>query len=142
MVGKYGNGLINTTWLVTTPEQKFILQKINKNIFKSPADVAYNIDLISNYLQANFSEYLFTAPLKTIDGNSLLAAGENYYRVFPFVENSHTIDTAEKPPQAYEAAKQFGKFNKVLSGFDAGKLKITIPDFHNLTLRYSRIACI
>ena len=28
------------------------------------------------------------------------------------------------------------RFTKLLTGFDALKLKITLPDFHNLTLRY------
>ena len=40
--------------------------------------------------------------------------------------------------QAYEAARQFGKFTKLLSGFDHTQLKITIPDFHNLSLRYQQ----
>jgi Ser/Thr protein kinase RdoA (MazF antagonist) len=58
--------------------------------------------------------------------------------MFPFITNSHTIDMVEKPQQAYEAAKQFGRFTKFLSGFDASVLKITLPDFHNLTLRYQQ----
>ena len=35
----------------------------------------------------------------------------------------------------YEAAKQFGKFTSLLSRFNASRLHITVPDFHNLTLR-------
>ena len=58
--------------------------------------------------------------------------------MFPFIASSHTVDVVEKPQQAYEAAKQFGKFTKLLSGFNAAQLKITLPDFHNLTLRYQQ----
>jgi Ser/Thr protein kinase RdoA (MazF antagonist) len=58
--------------------------------------------------------------------------------MFPFVPNSHTINVVQSPAQAYEAAKQFGKFTKLLSGFDSTQLKITIPDFHNLSLRYQQ----
>jgi thiamine kinase-like enzyme len=36
---------------------------------------------------------------------------------------------------AFEAAKQFGKFSRLLSGFEAAQLHITLPDFHNLVLR-------
>jgi Ser/Thr protein kinase RdoA (MazF antagonist) len=39
---------------------------------------------------------------------------------------------------AFEAANQFGKFTRLLSNFDATALKITLPDFHNLTLRYQQ----
>lgn len=56
----------------------------------------------------------------------------------PFVKDSVTLHTVTHPDQAYEAARQFGKFTRLLSGFDAGTLQITIPDFHNLTLRYEQ----
>lgn len=131
-----GNGLINTTWLVEREMEKYVLQKVNHHIFKSPEDIAYNIRSIAGYLKKNNPAYLFVAPIHTLSGEDLVKTSEGYFRLFPFIENSHTIDVVEKPEQAYEAAKQFGRFTKLLSGFDAGKLKITLPDFHNLTLRY------
>jgi Ser/Thr protein kinase RdoA (MazF antagonist) len=54
------------------------------------------------------------------------------------VQQSHTIDVATNPAQAFEAAKQFGAFTKKLSGFNTAQLKITLPDFHNLSLRYQQ----
>jgi len=131
-----GNGLINTTWLVEREKKKYVLQKVNHHIFKSPEDIAFNIRSIAGYLKKNNPAYLFVAPIHTLSGEDLVKTSEGYFRLFPFIENSHTIDVVEKPEQAYEAAKQFGRFTKLLSGFDAGKLKITLPDFHNLTLRY------
>lgn len=59
-----------------------------------------------------------------------------YFRLFPFVEGSHSIDVVNDPVQAYEAAKQFGLFTRLLSDFDATKLKATIPNFHDLSLRH------
>lgn len=38
--------------------------------------------------------------------------------------------------QAYEAAKTFGGFTHLLSGFDVTQLHITLANFHDLTLRY------
>ena len=40
------------------------------------------------------------------------------------------------PALAFEAARQFGKFTRLLTPFDPGRLAITLPDFHNLSLRY------
>ncbi len=132
----FGNGLINSTWKLETKNKKYILQRINNNIFKTPEDIAHNIRLIGNYLKKNFPSCLFVSPCITIDGKDLVKTAEGYYRMFPFINGSHTIDVVEKPGQAYEAAKQFGRFSKLLSGFDVTKLKITLPDFHNLPLRY------
>jgi Ser/Thr protein kinase RdoA (MazF antagonist) len=51
---------------------------------------------------------------------------------------SHTNDVVETVEQAYEAARQFGRFTRLLSGIKLAELKITIPDFHNLSLRYQQ----
>lgn len=138
----FGNGLINGTWKIESKGgngPKFILQMINKDIFKQPEDIAHNIRFIGSYLEKNSPDYLFTVPRKSIWGDDLVIWGDStYFRMFNFVENSHTIDVVEKPQQAYEAAKQFGKFTRLLSGFDAAQLKLTLPDFHNLSLRYKQ----
>ncbi len=136
----FGNGLINTTWKIADEQgnSKYILQKINQQIFNQPDDIAFNMRLIDNYLKNHFPDYLFVSPVVTVTGEELVKTDDGYYRMFPFITNSHTIDVVEKPQQAYEAAKQFGRFTKLLSGFDASKLKITLPDFHNLTLRYQQ----
>ncbi len=136
----FGNGLINNTWLIIEngKDEKFVLQRINNKVFKSPGDIAFNIHLIAEYLQEHHPEYLFPAPLQSIDGKDLVKTGAGYFRVFPYVKYSHTIDVVEKPQQAYEAASQFAKFTKLLSGINVSQLKITLPDFHNLSLMYSQ----
>jgi len=134
----FGSGLINNTWVIGNApgNPAYILQKINQRVFIHPEDIAFNTAMISNYLALNFPAYHFVASRKTINGKDLYKTGEGYFRVFTFVPGSHTVDVVEKPQQAYEAAKQFGRFTKLLSGFDASSLKITLPDFHNLSLRY------
>jgi thiamine kinase-like enzyme len=64
--------------------------------------------------------------------------GSSYFRLIPFVRESCTITTVEKPQQAFEAAQKFGEFTKLLSRFPVQKLQMTIPDFHNLSLRYEQ----
>ena len=134
-VEKYGSGLINHTWIIEKDEEKYILQKINDAVFKKPEDIAANLELIDNYLKENNRDYFFTAPYKTLDGKGLVHAADGYYRVYPFVKNSYSYDVVEKPEQAYEAARQFGRFTMALSGIDASELKITLPSFHDLSLR-------
>lgn len=131
-----GNGLINTTWLVERVGGKYVLQKINDHVFRSPRDIADNLRLLAGYFKKDHPAYLFIAPLQTQSGDNLVQTGEGYFRLFSFVEGSHTMDVVKTTGQAYEAAKQFGKFTRLLSGFDPAQLKISLPDFHNLSLRY------
>jgi thiamine kinase-like enzyme len=134
---RISNGLINSTWRIKNLHRNFILQKVNDSIFKKPEAIASNVRLIADYLQQHYPGYLFVAPLKTNDDKEMLEIpGYGYFRLAPFVKNSHTIDTVEQPEQAFEAAKKFGEFTKLLSAFPVNKLQITLPDFHNLTLRY------
>ena len=79
--------------------------------------------------------------VKAVDGRELIyLEGDGYYRLTNYVKNSHTINTVEQPEQAYEAARQFGQFTKLLADFPVEDLQTTLPDFHNLTLRYQQFA--
>lgn len=130
-----GNGLINSTWLIHSDYKKFVLQKINTTVFTTPENIAFNIDLLSTFLQKYHPTYLFIAPLKTTTGKTMVKEEDEYYRLFNIVPNSHTIDVVTTPQQAFEAAKQFALFSKLLVQVDVGVLKNTLPNFHNLNLR-------
>ncbi len=133
----FGLGLINDTWKIKDGNNTFILQRINDQIFKDPAAIAYNVDITARYLRQHYPDYLFVMPVKSIYKEDIFFDAEHgYFRLSPFVENSHTIDVVKEPQEAYEAAAQFGKFTKLLAGFDATRLKITLFDFHNLSLRF------
>lgn len=133
----FGSGLIHKTWKVTDGDQVFILQQINHKVFHDPYAIAENIEQVARYLREHHPTYLFVAPIPTKTKEQVLYSEEKcYYRLFPFVQGSHSIDTVSTPEQAYEAAQQFGRFTGLLAGFNAEKLKITIPGFHNLIFRY------
>lgn len=135
----FGTGLINHTWKIKSGGESFILQKVNSTVFKEPADIAYNIRLVADHLEKHHPEYRFVAPRKTLKGEELVYwADQGYYRLFPFVSGSHSKDVVGAPEQAFEAAKQFGRFTRLLHGLDTGQLRITIPCFHDLGLRYEQ----
>lgn len=136
-VNLFGSGLINKTWKINAGDKAYILQRINHQVFQEPEKIAANIDLIGNHLQALHPDYLFTMPISASNGSSLIHHPDaGYFRMFPFVDGSHSIDVVEKPEQAYEAATQFGTFTRLLRDLDVKKLQVTIPDFHNLDLRF------
>ncbi|CAN5652222.1 phosphotransferase [soil metagenome] len=139
VVQAFGSGLINHTWIVTDSGNKYILQKINKHVFNEPHNIDNNLRLLADYLTQYYPGYLFTKPLYTRNNKSLIEPDNNAcYRLFRFVEGSHSYTVVEEKELAYEAARQFGKFTRLLAGFDISNLKITLPDFHNLVLRYKQ----
>jgi Ser/Thr protein kinase RdoA (MazF antagonist) len=132
------SGLINTTWKAEVGEKDYLLQVVNTQVFKHPEQIDENLRMLASHLAEKAPGYLFTAPVKTSDDQSLLYINEKYYRVFEWIPGSHTLTVVANSDQAYEAARQFGMFTALLKDFDSRKLHITLPDFHNLGLRYQQ----
>jgi hypothetical protein len=131
-ISRFGTGLINRTWKVTGhPNNKnYILQKINTSVFTNPKAIAENIASIGNYLAANAPDYFFVTPLPTQDGSFMVHHDNgDWYRLMPFVENTITFDTVDKPEQAYEAAWAFGKFAAALKIFPPTGCTLPCPIF-------------
>ena len=135
----FGTGLINNTWKVTHDGSEYILQRINQNVFRNPPAIAGNLRAMADYLTVNSPGYLFVVPLTTTDNKDMVHdKKEGYFRLMPFIKGSRTYDVVKSPEIACEAARAFGCFTRTLSGFDASDLQVTLPDFHNLTLRYQQ----
>lgn len=132
-----GDGLINDTWKVSGADgNMFILQRINHHVFKNPSQIDENLRVLSAFLSMHCPDYLFTNPLPSVSGSTLLEIDGEFFRLFNFVPDSRCFTVLHEPSLAYEAAKQFGLFTSQLVDFDASQLANTIPDFHNLALRY------
>lgn len=137
----HGNGHINDTFLVETndtPPKKYILQKVNGNVFKKPVQVMKNIEKVTAFLKIRAdSEREVLSLVPTLNGD-IYSEDENgdVWRVYKFIENSICLDEVENPDDFYECAYAFGSFQKNLSKFPADTLYETIPDFHNTPSRY------
>jgi Ser/Thr protein kinase RdoA (MazF antagonist) len=132
------SGLINHTYKVVTPSGQFILQHVNTNVFKQPLAIDSNMYLLKYHLRTSHPDYLFVAPIAGMDGNTLYEVNSLYFRAFEFIEDSHTITTVNTSEQAFEAAKAFATFTAVCNAMDTTALQETLPNFHNLPLRYQQ----
>jgi Ser/Thr protein kinase RdoA (MazF antagonist) len=135
----FGSGLIHHTYLLKeNDEDRYILQEVNTSVFTRPDDIASNLHLIGKYLADHFPEYFFPLPANTLTGESYAIYENRYFRLTQFVKNSHSINSCQSPEEAFEAARQFGKFTALLSGVDTSQLKYTIPGFHDLSWRWQQ----
>ena len=134
----FGTGLINHTWKVTDKGDEYILQRVNHNVFRNPSHIAENVRSIGEYLKRTSPGYTFVLPIQTLTGEDIVYHDDAYYRMMPFIKNSRTFDVVTSPVIAEEAAREFGCFTRKLAGFDVNALKITLADFHSLTLRYQQ----
>ncbi len=143
-IAPYGDGHINDTYLAqSTP--KYIIQRINTNVFKNPDEVMENILAVTEHLRKKIEEdggnplRETLTVVKTIDGENYLKDEEDCYRAYRFVEGATTYNLPESPEQMYHAAKAIGKFQKRLSDFPAEQLHETIVQFHDTPNRVKQL---
>jgi len=137
-IRKFGSGHINNTFLLQRQDgSRYVLQRINAAVFREPEVIARNQRMAADYLAQHHPGYLFITPVPTVEGKELFVLDDEYWRMIPFIEHSVTVDQADNPTQAYEAALQFGRLARYLDGINLQHFRPAIPNFHNLTLRYS-----
>ena len=143
----FGSGHINDTYKTeyrsAGAERRYIHQRINHLIFRDPVGLMENVDRVLAHLRAK----LRGAPdaqrralnLVRAKGGAPLYKDEagNYWRTYDFIEGARTFEVVENPRQAFEAAKAFGHFQRLLSDLPAPRLRDTIPDFHHTPKRFA-----
>lgn len=144
----FGFGHINSTYAVyfkfiNKRPIRYILQKINTNIFKNPIELMENIDSVTTHIKNKIIEAGGNPEQETLTviktkNNELLHKDSegNHWRAYIFIEDATCYQTVEKPILFYNAARAFGKFQRLLSDFPADKLFEVIPNFHNTANRY------
>jgi Ser/Thr protein kinase RdoA (MazF antagonist) len=145
----YGSGHINDTYGIVFDQGgtrlRYILQRINHLIFKNPPALMDNIQRVTAHLaqkstgQSDPSRRVLTL-IPAQDGQACHRDAEgNYWRLYIFIEKARTFDAVENPRQAFEAAKAFGQFQKLLADLPAPRLHDTIPDFHHTPKRFAAL---
>ena len=146
----YGSGHINDTFRVTYETEKrqrrYILQRMNKNIFEKPVELMENIVHVTEWIKKKSEENGGDPERETLtvvcsrDGKPYYLDSEGqYWRIYLFVEGTTSYDQVEKPSDFYESAVSFGHFQRMLADFPAKSLHETIPDFHNTRKRLNTL---
>ena len=130
----YGNGHINSTFLLVTDKKRYILQKMNTIIFKDSDALMKNICLVTEHLRGKGIETLEV--IFTKDGESYLKCDEGAWRVYAFIENTVAYDKVDDASIFKASGKAFGEFQQQLADFDASLLADIIANFHNTPVRF------
>ena len=130
----YGEGHINLTLLVTTDKKRYIVQKMNTNVFPDTEGLMANICAVTEYLAGKGVETLCVIP--TLEGGSYYADESGKYRVYDFIENTVTYQKVANKEVFKNSGAAFGEFQNQLAGFDASVLTEVIARFHDTPNRF------
>lgn len=143
----FGNGHINDTILlrydVDGSEKKYVLQKINKFVFKHPDELMANTVAVTTFLRKKIiaaggdpeRETVNVIPAANGDVFFVDEDGE-YWRITAFIADATSYETVECPEDFYATGLAFGHFQSMLTDYPADTLYETIPGFHNTRARF------
>ena len=143
----YGSGHINDTYCGFFDQAgirlRYILQRINTNVFKTPIELMENVERVTRHSLARLlAEHNPEARRRTLtcipanDGKPYARDPQgNVWRIYPFIERARGYDELETNEQAYQAARAFGNFQKLAADLGGPRLHETIPNFHNTPKR-------
>lgn len=146
-ITSYGNGHINDTFLLVCDdggaEKKYILQRMNRSIFKDPVALMENVANVTAYLQEEIRKSggdpnrETLSVIKTHTGKNYLEDSlHNFWRVFPFIDHTFCLEKVENTGDFYDCAVAFGGFQRRLASYPADTLHETIPLFHHTPSRF------
>ncbi len=140
-ISPINGGLINHSWKIECPHKaNFLLQRINTAVFQQPKYIQQNYINIWQYAEFEFTGLRLPTPLYYSRTDNLYRDEQgDYWRAFEFIDDAYSIAVAQKPAQAKATAKTFAKFTAAFDDFNTNQLKVVIPNFHNLSFRFSQL---
>ena len=147
-------GNINKTYILTYDidgkPKRYLMQKINANVFKEPYLVMKNMEIVTEHIKRKLKQEKDTNHqtlniIKTKEQENLYThinddGEKEYYRAFDFIEGCTSYNslknTSDPEKLAYEAGKSFGLFQRLLNDAPISMLNETILDFHNTPKRF------
>ena len=138
----FGNGNINKTYLVQLVGgdcERFVLQRINENVFVAPPLVMKNLATFSRHVQvrlqatADKGRRAWEVPSvrPTLSGeNCWVDAEGGFWRGLSLIEDVETHDTIRDMRHAREIGEALGTFHSLISDLPADRLEDTLEGFH------------
>uniref|UniRef100_UPI004048E252 phosphotransferase enzyme family protein n=1 Tax=Algoriphagus sp. TaxID=1872435 RepID=UPI004048E252 len=137
-ISPFGEGLIHETLLLQQGDTKWVLQGFNTTVFRHPERIAHNLNLLSKHLSQYPLPFQLPLPLVTRESKGLASIEGKQYRLFDFVQGT-TLQQVQQPVQAKIAAHAYGKFAAWASLLPVASFEDTIPHFHRLDMRFTRL---
>lgn len=129
-----GQGLINDTYLISTTRHKFVLQRLNKTVFKQPEQIIANLRVLNQFVatQSNATVQLQLAQLLTTldDQDYYCDSNHDYWRALNYIENSYSLLKIKTLEQAAQIGFALGHFHRLLSALPLTLLQTPLPEFH------------
>jgi len=136
-------GNVNDTFLAifrtTFSEERFILQRLNRNVFASPENVMRNMKIVTEHAhrrleaEAHLADRIWQLP-RVIPAKSgadyIIDSEGDYWRAISLIASAHAYEQVQNQEHAHEAGFVLGQFQSIISDIEVEQLADTLPGFH------------
>ncbi|MCH2102366.1 MAG: aminoglycoside phosphotransferase family protein, partial [Planctomycetes bacterium] len=139
----FPGGHINDSYLVhcSGVEERFLLQRVNGEVFPEPSRIMENIARVSAHVSTKTHDSQpFLQLVETREGAPYLEdTSGNLWRVYAFIEGATMKESAGAPHEAAEAGRAVGEFQVLLADLSGPRLHEIIPLFHDTPSRFQTL---
>lgn len=146
---KINSGHINSTYTLTFEKNakvsKYVLQRINTDVFKNADGLMDNIVAVTGHIKKKNEEMnipwadrgaLTFIPCTNGKYYTVDDTG-NFWRLYKHIGDVYTCNTIDSEEVFCNAGIAFGEFQNILADFDGASLFETIENFHNTASRFN-----
>jgi len=136
-----GRGLINDTYLVSEGAGRWVLQRLNRQVFTDPLAVMANFRTVTEHARQSRrdcpeSSWRLPEIIPTQSGDDVHQDEQGeYWRAITYIDQTHGLTAIASPDQAVQIGRALGWFHELVSGLPVTDFHDTLPGFH-VTPRY------
>lgn len=138
-----GHGNVNDTYLAiyrtVFSEQRLVLQRVNRKVFKEPIKVMQNMHLVTEHVHEVYlreqeeADRIWQLPklIKAKNGKDYVTdENGDVWRAITQIASAHSFEKIRDADHAREVGAVLGQFHHAISDMSCDELHDTLPGFH------------
>jgi Ser/Thr protein kinase RdoA (MazF antagonist) len=136
-VAPLGQGLINATFALDTGAGRYVLQRVNGQVFPHPRRIMANLSVLARHLARHPAPGIaIPVPIPRRDGADCVVDQDGHlWRLMERIPDAVNLPRVETQAQGQQVGFVLGRFHRLVADLDPGRLAVTLPGFH-VTLGY------
>lgn len=131
-VAPLGQGLINATFALETDTGRYVLQRVNGQVFPHPERIMDNLRVLVGHLARHPAPGIaIPAPIPRRDGGAFARDRDGHlWRLMERIPDAVNLPRVETQAQGREVGFALGRFHRLVADLDPARLALTLPGFH------------
>jgi len=131
----HGSGNINDTYLAISEKgTRYILQRVNTDIFTAPKNVMRNMRIVTQHIQQHIHKQTLCWKTQHViltkrGEDHFNTEEESFWRMISFIDNAESFNSISSRHRAYELGKALGLFHVLMDDLPKENIRLSLKVF-------------